>query len=88
MRKRCHNPNNKRWHRYGGRGITICADWDNYPAFESWAMSNGYADGLSIDRVYINGNYEPANCEWVSSSENTRRGHEWRRRAKVMEALL
>lgn len=67
MRRRCNNPNNNRWEQYGGRGITICAEWDDYAAFRSWALSHGYNDALSIDRIDVDGNYCPANCRWVDS---------------------
>lgn len=70
MKQRCNNPKNNRFHDYGGRGITVCNEWkDDFQAFHDWAMSNGYAEGLSIDRIDVNGNYEPSNCRWVTMLE-------------------
>jgi hypothetical protein len=66
MKKRCHNPNASNFHNYGGRGISVCDEWRNdYAAFREWALENGYRVGLEIDRINVNGNYEPSNCRWV-----------------------
>lgn len=70
MKARCSNPNNNRHNRYGGRGIKVCQKWDeNFLAFKEWALSNGYQDNLSIDRIDNNGNYEPDNCRWSTNKE-------------------
>lgn len=59
--------------RYGGRGITICDEWrDNFQAFYDWAISNGYDDNLTIDRINNDGNYEPSNCQWVDTRTQNR----------------
>ena len=77
MKSRCHNKNHVHWDRYGGRGIKVCDEWDkSFAVFRDWAMANGYKDGLSIDRINNDGNYEPSNCRWANQkqqSRNTRR---------------
>jgi hypothetical protein len=70
MLNRCYKTNNKSYKRYGGRGIKVCDEWKNdFYLFKEWALSNGYADNLSIDRINVNGNYEPDNCRWITTKE-------------------
>lgn len=72
MITRCTNPKENHWHRYGGRGITIYKEWrDDFKLFYDWAISNGYKDGLTIDRIDVDGNYDPSNCQWITMKENT-----------------
>ena len=80
MKRRCYTKTQTAYKHYGARGIKICDKWldkDNgFMNFYNWAIKNGYHEGLSIDRINVDGNYEPKNCRWVTQkvqSNNTRR---------------
>jgi Fic family protein len=78
IKRRCLNPNYHHFKDYGGRGITICEEWQNYEPFAKWAIENGYSENLTIDRIDNDGNYEPLNCRWVDvyvQNNNTSRNH-------------
>lgn len=80
--RRCENENTHNFGIYGGKGVIVCKEWRKFPAFREWAVANGYEDNLTIERVNINGNYEPSNCIWadrVVQNNNTSRNHfiEW-----------
>ncbi|APH24986.1 hypothetical protein CF088_14640 [Clostridium botulinum] len=67
MKSRCYNSKTPKYKNYGGRGIKVCDEWlNNFKAFYDWAMSNGYEDNLTIDRVNNDCNYEPSNCRWIT----------------------
>lgn len=77
MMERCYNPKSKAFKYYGGRGIEIYDEWKNNPgSFVVWAIANGYKKGLSIERIRVNGNYEPSNCVLIEKNlqqKNTRK---------------
>lgn len=77
MLNRCRNKNNHNYHNYGGRGIEVCDEWKSYINFKEWAISNGYENNLTLDRVNTNGNYCPENCKWstIQEQENNRRNN-------------
>jgi hypothetical protein len=72
MKRRCYNPNSDWWELYGGKGVRVCDEWlgkYGFINFRDWALSNGYADNLTIDRINSDGNYEPSNCRWATPKE-------------------
>lgn len=78
MKARCGNPKSIEYDSYGGRGISVCSAWLSFDVFAKWALENGYKEGLSIERIDVNGNYCPDNCKWIELSDqslNQRRSH-------------
>ena len=72
IRQRCTNPNNPSYKNYGGRGISMSEEWDEYPIFLEWAMENGYKEGLTIERIDNDGDYSPDNCTFVDNVKQQR----------------
>lgn len=82
IKSRCYNKNRAAYKDYGGRGITMSAEWkSNFKIFYDWAINNGWQQGLEIDRINNDGNYEPGNCRFVTTKDNSRN----RRSVKLTE---
>lgn len=69
MKNRCNNPNASNWLYYGGKGVRVCKAWQTFEGFYCWAVSHGYSDDLTIDRIKASGNYCPSNCRWATKAE-------------------
>ncbi len=73
LKQKCYNTKDDHYKYYGKRGIKVCDEWlGDFEAFYNWAMNNGYKEDLTIDRIDVNGNYEPNNCRWVDQKTQTR----------------
>ena len=78
MKRRCEDPRTKSYARYGARGIIVCAEWHDFQAFYDWALSNGYSNDLTLDRVDFQKGYTPTNCRWAdlcTQANNRRNNH-------------
>lgn len=81
MKRRCHNPDHKSYPLYGGRGITVCERWHRFDEF--FADMGKVPEGMSIERIDNDGNYEPSNCKWATVAEQSRN-----RRTNVRVSVL
>lgn len=72
MRQRCNNPNHEYYHDYGGRGVKVCPEWESYENFKAWAITSGYAEGLTIDRKDNGLLYSPEFCRWTDRTAQQR----------------
>ena len=77
MHARCSNPNHNRFHRYGGRGISVCQRWASFEGFLA-DMGESWQPGLSIDRIDNDGNYEPGNCRWSTPKDQAANRDTWK----------
>lgn len=80
MRNRCFNAKGQDYKYYGGRGISVCEEWNSYQSFREWAYSSGYDENApygecTLDRINPDGNYEPSNCRWITIQEQQRNKH-------------
>lgn len=82
MRTRCNNSHSKEYKYYGQRGISVCEEWNNFSIFQEWAYNNGYKEDAkrgecTLDRIDVNGNYEPSNCRWVDMKSQCQNRRMW-----------
>lgn len=72
MRYRCNSPSASNYKYYGAKGVSVCSEWDDFFVFREWALTNGYAPGLELDREHSDKNYCPSNCRVITKKANIR----------------
>jgi hypothetical protein len=88
MKNRCYIKSFDGYDDYGGRGILVCDEWlKSYSSFRKWALNNGYADSLSIDRIDVNGNYSPDNCRWATTKEQSMNKRPYKRKEWTIDGV-
>jgi hypothetical protein len=85
MKNRCSNPRDSHWEWYGAKGVTVCKEWQRFEPFRDWALANGYAENLVIDRKDSSKGYSPDNCQWITQSENATKANNlrWHSNSKI-----
>ena len=73
MRKRCRNKHNADYKYYGGKGVKVCEEWNDFNNFKKWSIDNGYKSGLFLDRIDSNKDYSPENCQYITHEDNCRK---------------
>ena len=69
MKQRCTNPKCRSYKWYGAKGINVCSEWLDFKTFYDWAITNGYRNGLTIERIDVGAGYSPQNCKWIAPKE-------------------
>jgi hypothetical protein len=83
IKARCYKPSSNRYYAYGARGVVVCDEWrSSFTKFLEWSCANGYEEGLQIDRIDTDGNYEPSNCRWVTPAQNAKNKNSYRGSSK------
>lgn len=88
MKRRCSSPKAHNYKYYGGRGISVCKEWERFEPFQEWALSSGYNEKMTIDRLDSYKNYCPENCQWLTKSQNTLRANEEKRKNRALNNLI
>lgn len=82
MIDRCRREKNKFFASYGGRGIKVCEEWLDFASFRQWALSHGYTNEMTIDRIDVDKGYEPDNCQWLTKAEHSKKTNRERKQNK------